>query len=97
MPIKKAGILRRVEGLREAEQTEFVERVDIIINEGNELVPLPEGNQYPGYIFAQADTTSQVVSALNSAFDKLNFIVACRLIKRAKSKYFNNRFTPFFI
>ena len=76
MPIKKAGILRRVEGLKEAEQTEFVERVDIIINEGNELVPLPEGNQYPGYIFAQADTTSQVVSALNSAFDKLNFIVA---------------------
>ncbi len=76
MPITKAGILRRVEGLTAAKATEFVTEVDIIINQGNELIPLPEGNQYPGYIFAQADTKEQVVNALNTAFSQLNFVVA---------------------
>ncbi len=43
---------------------------------GNELVPLPEGNQYPGFIFARADTADDVVAALREAHDKLDFVVA---------------------
>ena len=76
MPIKKGGILRRVEGLSKARNVEHVESVDIIIREGNELVPLPEGNQYPGYIFARAKTQQEVISALQEAFSKLEFVVA---------------------
>ena len=76
MPIKKGGILRRVEGLTEARNVEHVESIDIIIREGNELVPLPEGNQYPGYIFARADTQQEVISALQEAFSKLEIVVA---------------------
>jgi hypothetical protein len=76
MPIKKGGILRRVEGLSDARNVEHIESVDIIIREGNELVPLPEGNQYPGYIFSRAETQKEVISALQQAFSKLEFVVA---------------------
>jgi biotin carboxylase len=76
MPIKKGGILRRVEGLSAARDVEHIDSVEIIISEGNELIPLPEGNQYPGYIFAHAETQQEVITALNEAFSKLIFIVA---------------------
>lgn len=76
MPIKKGGILRRVEGLSNARNVEHIESVDIIISQGNELVPLPEGNKYPGYIFARAESQKKVVIALREAFSRLNIIVA---------------------
>lgn len=76
MPITQAGILRRVEGIAAAQRVDHIEKIDIIIREGNELIPLPEGNQYPGYIFARADTTEQVINALREAWSKLNFVVA---------------------
>ena len=76
MPIKKGGILRRVEGLSDARNVEHIESVDIIIREGNELIPLPEGNQYPGYIFARAESQQEVIRALQQAFAKLEFVVA---------------------
>ncbi len=76
IPIKQPGILRRVEGLSDANRVEHIENIDIIIRSGNELIPLPEGNQYPGYIFARADTPREVVAALRRAYEKLNFVVA---------------------
>jgi len=76
IPINEKGILRRVEGLAAARKTPYVDKVDIIIREGNELIPLPEGNQYPGYIFAQADTSSEVIKALKQAHKKLKFVIA---------------------
>ena len=81
MPIKKGGILRRVEGQSEARSVEHIESVDIIFREGSELIPLPEGNQYPGYIFARAKTQQQVTEALQQAFSKLNFVVAPIIFK----------------
>jgi len=76
IPIKQAGILRRVEGLGAARQVKYIESIDIIIREGHELIPLPEGNQYPGYIFARAKTPDAVIAALREAHAKLNFVVA---------------------
>lgn len=76
IPVQKRGILRRVDGLSEARQVENIETIDILIRSGNELVPLPEGNQYPGFIFARADTADDVVAALREAHDKLDFVVA---------------------
>ncbi|MCK4706897.1 MAG: ATP-grasp domain-containing protein, partial [Gammaproteobacteria bacterium] len=76
MPIKKGGILRRVEGLSNARSVEHIESVDIIIRQGNELVPLPEGNQYPGYIFARAESQQKVIGALQLAFSKLKIVVS---------------------
>jgi biotin carboxylase len=76
IPIEKEGILKRVEGLAEARAVASVEKVDIVIPQGHELIALPEGNQYPGYIFARAKTPEEVVRALRSAHEKLKFVVA---------------------
>jgi len=76
IPISQGGILRRVEGLAQARKVEHIDSVDIVIREGNELIPLPEGNQYPGYIFAQAETNEQVIHALKTSHRCLNFVVA---------------------
>jgi len=76
IPIPKGGILKGVAGQEEAQQVAFVEKVNIIISEGHELVPLPEGEQYPGYIFARADTPQQVINALQEAHNKLEFKIS---------------------
>ncbi|MGB5405477.1 MAG: ATP-grasp domain-containing protein [Thiogranum sp.] len=76
IPIKHAGILRRVEGISAARKVAHIEKVDIIIRDGNELIPLPEGNQYPGYIFARGNSSSEVIDALREAHAHLNFVVA---------------------
>lgn len=76
IPIKQGGILRRVEGLPAAKKVAHIEKVDIIIRQGNELIPLPEGNQYPGYIFARAQTPDEVIYALRKSYENLNFVVA---------------------
>jgi biotin carboxylase len=76
LPIKQAGLLRRVEGINAASRVAGIEKVDIIVREGHQLVPLPEGNQYPGYLFARADTPERVVEALRNAHARLNFVVA---------------------
>lgn len=76
IPIRQAGLLRRVEGILAAQKVAHIEKIDIVISEGHELVPLPEGNQYLGFIFARADTPEAVTAALRKAHEKLNFVTA---------------------
>ncbi len=76
IPVKEKGLLKRVEGLLDANKEKHIDKIDIIIREGHELVPLPEGNQYLGYIFASADSPEQVTAAIREAYAKLRFITA---------------------
>lgn len=76
IPIPKGGILKGVEGLERARQVANIEKVDIIISEGHELIPLPEGEQYPGYIFARAETPQEVILALQEAHTLLKFNIS---------------------
>jgi D-alanine-D-alanine ligase-like ATP-grasp enzyme len=76
IPIREKGLLKRVEGLLEANKIDHIDKIDIIICEGHELIPLPEGNQYLGYIFASADTAKQVTTAIREAHACLKFITA---------------------
>ena len=76
IPIRQSGLLRRVEGILAAQKVPCIENIDIVISEGHELVPLPEGNQYLGFIFAKADTPDLVTAALRSAHEKLKFVTA---------------------
>lgn len=76
IPIRKAGILKRVEGILAAQKVADIEKIDIVISEGHELIPLPEGNQYLGFIFAKAETPERVTAALRTAHEKLNFVTA---------------------
>lgn len=76
IPIRKGGLLRRVEGVLAASSVPCVEKIDIAIPEGHELIPLPEGNQYLGFIFASAETPGEVEQALRDAHARLEFVTA---------------------
>lgn len=76
IPIPQAGILRRVEGLMAARQVPYIEEVIIDVREGYELVSLPEGASYLGFIFASAPTPHAAEAALRSAHARLNIVVA---------------------
>jgi biotin carboxylase len=76
LPIPGAGILRRVEGIGEARAVPGVTDVLINIRDGYELVPLPEGGSYLGFIFAQCKTPAAAEAALRDAHSKLKIVIA---------------------
>lgn len=76
IPIPKAGVLKRVEGLLEAQRIPFVTEVSIEVREGYELIPLPEGSSYLGFIFSQAPTVAEAEQALRDAHACLNIVIA---------------------
>ena len=76
IPIRQQGLLRRVEGLLAASKTEFIEDIEISIQEGYEIIPLPEGDSYLGFIFAKAPTAEQAELALRQAYEKLKIITS---------------------
>jgi biotin carboxylase len=76
IPIPRGGILRRVEGLGAARRVEHIVEVEIYVREGYELVPLPEGAAYFGFIFAQGPDPATVEAALREAHGCLNVVTA---------------------
>jgi biotin carboxylase len=76
IPIPQAGILRRVEGLMAARAVPNIVDVVIDVREGYELVPLPEGSSYLGFIYARADSPAAAETALREAHAKLRIVVA---------------------
>jgi biotin carboxylase len=76
IPTPRAGILRRVEGVLAAQRLPHIDDLMISVREGYELVPLPEGGSYLGFVFAHADTPQEVERALRDAHDCLNVVVA---------------------
>jgi biotin carboxylase len=75
IPIPKAGILRQVTGQEHARQVEGIEEVRITIPLGQEVVPLPEGARYLGFIFARNSTPAGVESALREAHRRLACVI----------------------
>ncbi len=76
LPTPRAGVLRRVEGVLGARAVPGVEEVVIAKREGYELVPLPEGGDYLGFVFARADEADSVEAALRAAHARLEVVVA---------------------
>jgi hypothetical protein len=75
IPIPRAGVLRRVDGIEAARALADIEDVTISIPLGETLVPVPEGNRYLGFIFAGGDTPEAVEAALRAAYAKLEFTI----------------------
>jgi biotin carboxylase len=75
IPIPGPGILRGVDGLEAAASVPGVESVEITAPTGYELVPLPEGDAYLGFIFARGSEPAQVEAALRRAHAALHFTV----------------------
>jgi biotin carboxylase len=73
IPIPRAGVLRSVTGVEEAGAVAGVESIRITAKRDAVLVPLPEGRSYLGFIFARASHPSEVVAALRTAHERLQF------------------------
>jgi len=86
IPIPGAGVLRAVEGLEEARSVPGIEEIDITLPLKHNLVPLPEGSSYLGFIFARADSPAEAEAALRAAHRRLRFVVSphYRLLAQAE-------------
>ncbi|WP_298138098.1 ATP-grasp domain-containing protein [Acidiferrobacter sp.] len=76
IPIPGLGILKRVEGLMAADRVPGVVEIVIDAREGQELVPLPEGASYLGFVFAQGPDPTAVYETLRTAHGHLRFVLA---------------------
>ena len=73
IPIPQAGILRAVHGVDVAKAVQSITGVEITAKPNNQLVPLPEGASYLGFIFARGDTPAEVEGAIRQAHRCLRF------------------------
>ena len=76
LPTPRPGTLRRVEGVLEALSVPGIEEVSIAVGTGVEVVPLPEGSTYLGYVFARAGAPGEVVEALREATERLRIVIS---------------------
>src|SRR3989454_168176 len=75
VPIPRAGILEEVRGREEALAVRGIEDLEITAQPGDELVPLPEGTRYLGFLIAQGKTPEAVETALRDAHRQMEFII----------------------
>lgn len=73
IPVPADGILEAVEGVDEARTVPGIEDVVITAKPGERMVRWPEGNSYPGFIFAAGDKPDDVEKALRAAHAQLRF------------------------
>ena len=73
IPIPTAGILRSVSGIATAQAIPGIDGVSITVAPGRRLVPLPEGGEYLGFIFARRETPAAVEATLRTAHSTLHF------------------------
>ena len=75
IPIPRSGVYRRVEGLEVATQIDGVEAVQITAKADQQLLALPEGASYLGFIFARAATAAAAERAVREAHARLRFTI----------------------
>lgn len=71
IPVPRAGRLESVAGVEQASAVPGITGVDITAGPGSELVPLPEGDRYLGFVFAEGDGPDRVEASLRGAADAL--------------------------
>ncbi len=71
VPIPRGGFLGEIGGLEAARAVPLVEEVTILIRKGSPVVPLPEGHQYLGFLFARGRRPADVEHALRTAHSHL--------------------------
>jgi len=75
VPVPRPGLLLAVEGRAEAAATPGVTGLTITIPAGQEVRPLPEGDRYLGFIFAEGDSHDSVEEALRAALARLRVVI----------------------
>jgi hypothetical protein len=67
IPIPRAGFLEGVQGQDRAREVPGIARLELTIGPGRHVIPVPEGDRYLGFLFAQADGPEEVEHALRTA------------------------------
>jgi len=76
LPIPYGGRLREVRGQAEARAVPGVEELTITAEPGDELVPLPEGTRYLGFLLAWGKTPKEVERSLRDAHRRLTVVIS---------------------
>ena len=76
LPIPYGGRLREVRGQAEARAVPGIEELTITAEPGDELVPLPEGTRYLGFLLARGTTPEEVERSLRDAHRRLTVVIS---------------------
>ncbi|MGQ0735211.1 MAG: ATP-grasp domain-containing protein [Acidobacteriota bacterium] len=75
IPIPSAGVFRRASGQAEALAVPGVTELHLTAKPDQQLVPLPEGASYLGFIFARGEDADSVEHALRTAHTRIAFVI----------------------
>src|SRR5207249_924171 len=76
LPIHYGGMLCEVRGQAQARAVQGIEELTITAQPGQELVPLPEGTRYLGFLLARGDSPEAVETSLREAHRRLDVVVS---------------------
>jgi hypothetical protein len=75
LPIPHSGTLVGISGQQDALAVEGITALEITIATGRDVVALPEGGRYLGFLFAEGRTSEAVEAALRTAHGRLEFTI----------------------
>jgi biotin carboxylase len=75
IPIARSGVYRGVEGVQEARTIDGIDEVLITAKPDQQLLALPEGSSYLGFIFARAAEPAAAERAVREAHARLRFTI----------------------
>ena len=75
LPVERAGVLQAVDGRADAAAVPGITGLSITIPVGHSVHPLPDGDRYLGFVFAEAATHQEVEQALRAARRRLRVII----------------------
>ena len=71
LPIPRAGVLEQVRGTERALAVPGIAGLELSINRGRPVRPLPEGDRYLGFLFARGERPDDIEHALRAAYVEL--------------------------
>jgi biotin carboxylase len=75
LPVERAGVLQAVHGRTQAAAVPGITGLSITTPVGQPVQPLPEGDRYLGFVFAEAATHQEVQEALRAARRRLRVVI----------------------
>ncbi len=75
LPVPRHGVLQAVDGRTRAAAIPGITGLTITIPLGQRVHPLPDGDRYLGFIFAEGATCEHVEKALGAARDQLHVVI----------------------
>jgi hypothetical protein len=75
IPIPRGGTYRRTDGIDAACRVRGIVDLQVTAKPDQQLVPLPEGASYLGFIFARGESPESVECALREAHSRLTFVI----------------------